>query len=234
MRRSIIAGAIVVASLATAGIAYAENQPPDPSIAVAKAAATGAPAPAAAGRKAGILKGAIHGDLIVRGKDGSTHTVTFDRGKVSSISASSITIQRPDGVSVTDDVNDQTVFNGVARDQLQTGTPAIVVADGHTATHVVTKGARKQAVANACASTPAGGSTAANGSGTRPAKGLRAKIQDRLCQRLEQRQQRRAGKAGAGAKAGSGSGSGSSAGQSGGPAAGPSSVIDDGSKTIVS
>jgi len=85
MRRRIIAAAIVAAGLATAGIAYADNQPGDPSIAVTKAPATGAPAPAAAGGKAGILKCAIHGDLLVRDKDGSTHTVTFDRGKVSSI-----------------------------------------------------------------------------------------------------------------------------------------------------
>src|SRR5579884_689058 len=232
MRRTIIAGAIVVAGLATAGIAYAENQPPDPSVAVVKAAATGAPAPAAAGGRAAILKGAIHGDLLVRGKDGSTHTVTFDRGKVTSVSTSSITIQRPDGVSVTDDVNAQTVFNGLPEDQLSTGTPAIVVADGHTATHVVTKGAGKQAVAKACANTPAAGSSAAGGNGAPAAKGLRARIKDRICQRLEQRQQRRAGKAGAGA--GAGSGTGSSAGQSGGPAVAPSSTVDDGSKTIVS
>jgi len=224
MRRSIVVGAIVVAGLATAGIAYAENQPPDPSIAVAKAAATGAPAPGAAGGKAGILKGAIHGDLLVRGKDGATHTVTFDRGKVSAISASSITIQRPDGVSVTDDVNAQTVFNGTPENQLQTGTPAIVVADGHTATHVVTKGAGKQAVAKACANTPADGPAAANGNGNgnTAAKGLRARIKDRICQRLEQRQQRRAGKAGAGPGTGAGA------------TARPSSIVDDGSKTIVS
>jgi hypothetical protein len=224
MRRTIIAGAIVVAGLATAGIAYAENQPPDPSFTVAKAAATGAPAPAAAGGRAGILKGAIHGDLLVRGKDGSTHTVTFDRGKVSAISASSITIQRPDGVSVTDDLNDQTVFNGLPRDQVQNGTPAIVVADGHTATHVVTRGAGKEAVAKACANTPADGSAAAaNGNGAPAGKGLRARIRERICQRLEQRQQRKAGQGG-----------GPGAGQNGGPTAGPSSIVDDGSKTIVS
>jgi hypothetical protein len=231
MRRRIIAGAIVVAGIAVAGIAYAENQPPDPSVAVTRAAATGAPAPAAAGGKAGILKGAIHGDLLVRSKDGSTHTVTFDRGKVSSISASSITIQRPDGVSVTDDLTDQTVFNGIPRDQLQTGTPAIVVAEGHTATHVVTRGAGAQAVARACAATPADGSSAAagnaNGNGNALGQGLRARIKERICQRLEQRQQRRAGKGPGGASAGSNAGQ-------GGPAAGPSSMVDDGSETIVS
>ena len=166
MRRRIVAGAIVVAGIAVAGIAYAENQPPDPSIAVTKAAATGAPAPAAAGGKAGILKGAIHGDLLVRGKDGSTHPVTFDRGKVSSVSASSITIQRPDGVSVTDDVNDQTVFNGIPRDQLQSGTPAIVVAEGHTATHVVTKGAACEPGSRT--GSASGSSSASSGGPARP------------------------------------------------------------------
>lgn len=183
MRRSIIVGAIVVAGLATAGVAYAENQPPDPSVAVTKAAATGAPSPAAAGGKAAILKGAIHGDLLVRNPDGSTRTVTFDRGKVTSLSASSITIQRPDGVSVTDDVNDQTVFNGTPRAQLQTGTPVIVVASGHTATHVVSKGARAEAVAKACAANPGNGR----------ANGLRARVRERICQRLQQRQQGGAG-----------------------------------------
>ena len=142
MRRRIIAAAIVAAGLATAGIAYAENQPPDPSIAITRAAATGAESPAAVGGKAGVLKGAIHGDLLVRSKDGSTRTVTFDRGKVSSISASSITIERPDGVSVSKDVTDKTVFNGTPRDKLTSGMPVIVVSEGQTATHVVSKGAR--------------------------------------------------------------------------------------------
>ena len=130
MRRRIAAAAIIAAGLATAGIAYAENQPADPSVAVTRAAATGAAAPDAAGGKAGVLKGAIHGDLLVRGKDGSTRTVTFDRGKITSISASAITIERPDGVSVSKDLNDQTVFNGTPRDQLTSGTPVIVVSEG--------------------------------------------------------------------------------------------------------
>ena len=251
MRRRIIAGAIVVAGLATAGIAYADNQPADPSISVVKAAATGAPAPAAAGGKAGVLKGAIHGDLLVRNPDGSTHTVTFDRGKVGAISSSSITVQRPDGVSVTDDLTDQTVFNGTPKDQLQAGSPVIVVADGHTATHVVTKGARAGALSKACATDPANGNGnavgPANGNGNAAGQGIRARIKERICQRLEQRQQRRAGKAGAagagGGQAGvpgqagaSGAGSvgGGAGGSAGNPSVGPSSTVDDGSETIVS
>jgi hypothetical protein len=254
MRRRIIAGVIVTAALATAGIAYADNQPADPSVAVVKAAATGAPAPAAAGGKAGVLRGAIHGDLLVRGQDGTTRTVTFDRGKVTQVSDGSITIERPDGVSVTDGLTGQTVFNGTPRDKLTAGTPTIVVSEGHTATHVVTRGAGAQAAAKACAATPADGSGAAAGNGAAAGVGsapstagkggqLRARIKERLCQRLEQRQQRRAGKGLPGGKGvvggqGAGSGQGPAAGQGGGagqgPAAKPSSVVDDGLKTIVS
>src|SRR5205085_9031142 len=53
-----------------------------------------------------------------------------------------ITIQRPDGVSVTKDLTEQTVFNGTPRDQLASGVPVIVVSEGQAATHVVSKGAR--------------------------------------------------------------------------------------------
>lgn len=149
MRRRIIAGVIVATGLATAGIAYAENQPADPSIAITRAAATGAASPAAAGGKAGVLRGAIHGDLLVRNEDGSTRTVTFDRGKVTSVSATAITIERPDGVSVSKDVTDQTVFKGTPREQLTSGTPVLVVSEGQAATHVVSKGARAEAKAKA-------------------------------------------------------------------------------------
>ena len=199
MRRRIIAGVIVAAGLATAGIAYADNQPADPTVAVTRAAATGAAAPAAAGGKAGVMKGAIHGDLLVRNRDGSTRTVTFDRGKVTSVSASAITIERPDGVSVTKDVTDQTVFKGTARDQLGAGTPVIVVSEGQAATHVVSKGPRAEA------------------------KEKRQERREKRQERREKRQERRAekGAGGAGVTAED-------------PAVGPSSLVDDGSETIVS
>jgi hypothetical protein len=231
MRRRIIAGAIVAVTLTAGGVAYAQNQPSDPTIAVTKAAATGAASPAAAGGKAALLKGAIHGDLVVRGKDGSTSNVTFDRGKVSSVSESQVTIERPDGVSVSKDISAQTVFNGTPREQLTSGTPVIVVSEGQAATHVVSKGARAQAAGKACATDPAGDS-AADG------KGLKARIKDRICQRVEKRQerrekrqQRRAGNGPEGAAGGGASAGQPSAGQ---PAAGPSSFADDGFETIVS
>jgi hypothetical protein len=220
MRRRIIAGLIVAAGLATAGIAYADNQPADPSIAITRAAATGAASPAAAGGKAGVLKGAIHGDLLVRNQDGSTRTVTFDRGKVTSVSASAITVERPDGVSVSKDVTDQTVFNGTPRDELTTGAAVIVVSEGQAATHVVSKGARAQAKAKACADQPAAGAE----------QGVRGRMKERVCQRLEKRQERREKRQER--RAGKGAGGGGVTAEE--PSVGPSSLVDDGFETILS
>jgi hypothetical protein len=173
MRRPIIAAAIVAAGLATAGIAYAETQPADPSVGASPAAAAKAGRQAGA-LKAGVLKGAIHGDLLVLGENGSTRTVTFDRGKITAIDAGSISINRPDGVSVTKTLTDQTVFNGTPRDKLQVGTAAVVVSSGDTAERVISKGDR----------------------GPRPEK--RKERLEKRQEQLEKRQERRAGK-GAGA-----------------------------------
>ena len=217
MRRRIVAAAIVAAGLATAGIAYAENQPPDPTVAITKAAATGAEAPGQAGGKAGVLKGAIHGDLLVRNQDGSTRTVTFDRGKVSSISASSITIERPDGVSVSKDVNDQTVFNGTARDKVMSGLPVIVVSEGQTATHVVSKGARVEQRQQQL----------------EKRQQRLEKRQDRLDRRKERLEQRQKGQPGAGANPAAPAAPATPA-VPPDPGTKPSSIADDGFETIVS
>ena len=139
MRRRIVAAVIVAAGLATAGIAYAETQPADPSV------GTNPPAAAKAGRRPGgpgVLKGAIHGDLLIRNDDGTTRTVTFDRGKVTAISAGSITIERPDGVSVSKNLTDQTAFTGTPKDQLAAGMGVVVVSSGDTADRVISKGDR--------------------------------------------------------------------------------------------
>jgi len=141
MRRCIAAAVIVAAGLATAGIAYAEGQPADPSV------GPNPPAAAKAGQRPGgpgVLKGAIHGDLLIRGEDGATRTVTFDRGKITVISGTSITIERPDGVSVSKNVTDQTVFNGTPKDQLKAGMRGVVVSSGDTAERVISKGARAE------------------------------------------------------------------------------------------
>ena len=178
MRRRIIAAAIVAAGLGTAGIAYAETQPADPSVGSTPAAAAKADARAGGlkpgGLKPGVLKGAIHGDLLVLGENGATRTVTFDRGKITAINAGSISIKRPDDVSVTKTLTDQTVFNGTPRDKLQVGTAAVVVSSGDTAERVISKGDR----------------------GPRPEK--RKERLEKRKEQLEKRQERRAEK-GAGA-----------------------------------
>ncbi len=144
MRRHLTAGLIVAAGLATAGVAYAGSQPADPSVASTPAAAAPAGAPKAARPGAGVLKGAIHGELLVLGEDGSTRTVTFDRGKVTALSEGSITIERPDGVSVSKNLTDATVFNGTPRAELQSGAAVVVVSSGDTAERVLSKGDRAQ------------------------------------------------------------------------------------------
>lgn len=139
MRRRIAAAVIVATGLATAGIAYAESQPADPSVGLNPPAASKAN-PRSGGP--GLLKGAIHGDLLIRAEDGATRTVTFDRGKITDISATSITIERPDSVSVSKNLTDQTVFNGTPKDKLQAEMRVLVVSSGDTAERVLSKGAR--------------------------------------------------------------------------------------------
>ena len=144
MRRIATAAAIVVAVLAVAGLAFAEAQPADPTLGTSPSAGKAAPAAGKAGR-AGVLKGVVHGDLLVRNSDGTTRPVAVDRGKVSSISEGSLTVVRPDGPSVSFALTEATTFTGTPRDKLQAGMPVLVVSAGGTAQRVVSKGALAQA-----------------------------------------------------------------------------------------
>jgi hypothetical protein len=54
------------------------------------------------------LGGAVHGDVAIVKRDGSTSTLTFDRGKVTATSDTSLSIQRADGQTVTFARNTQT------------------------------------------------------------------------------------------------------------------------------
>ena len=84
------------------------------------------------------LRRAVHGDLIVRKADGSGfENVTFDRGEVTAVSASSITVKRPDGQSVTKAIDANTKFHGAqSAADVKTGKPAVVVSKGNTATQI--------------------------------------------------------------------------------------------------
>ena len=93
------------------------------------------------GRKAGpgdvVLGRAIHGDLIVKNKDGEFENVTFDKGIVQAKGDKTITLKREDGKTVTVKVNDDTKYRGVEGfDGVQTDQPAIVVSADGTARSV--------------------------------------------------------------------------------------------------
>jgi hypothetical protein len=81
----------------------------------------------------GWMHGAIHGDILVKTKNGY-QVVTFDRGTVTTISGTSITIRRPDGVSVTKTLTPDTKYKGISgAAAVVTGRPAIVVSQHGTA-----------------------------------------------------------------------------------------------------
>ena len=94
-------------------------------------------APAAAGRKraGGVLRRVVHGDLIVRGKDGFQN-VTYDRGKEDGVSNDTLTITRPDGKQVSVKLTSDTKYRGVKdASQLQAGKQTIVLSkDGNAVT----------------------------------------------------------------------------------------------------
>jgi hypothetical protein len=80
----------------------------------------------------GILRRVVHGDLIVRGKDGFQN-VTYDRGTEDGVSNGTLTITRPDSKKVSVKLTSDTKYRGVQdASQLQAGKPTLVVSkDGN-------------------------------------------------------------------------------------------------------
>jgi hypothetical protein len=123
---------VLTGALLTGGaIAWAQTGDSSPS------APTTAPnaqqAPGQRGQRAnGILRRVVHGDLIVRGKDGFQN-VTYDRGKEDGVSNGTLTITRPDGKKVSVKLTSDTKYKGVKdASQLQAGKPTLVVSkDGN-------------------------------------------------------------------------------------------------------
>jgi hypothetical protein len=129
--------AVLVGTLVLAGGAYAYAAE-SPSTAAPSASAPAAAHPDRDHR--GPLRRAVHGDLVVRTKDGFEN-VTFDRGKVTAASTSSITIERPDGVSVTKAVTAETKFKGVdSAEHVEPGKGALVVSKGDNAVLIAQRG----------------------------------------------------------------------------------------------
>jgi hypothetical protein len=86
--------------------------------------------------RVGPFRTAVHAEISLWLKDGSTKSETMDRGKVTSISSSSLTITRPDGQSVTFSIDDKTVAREQGQDEsldnVKVGDRLMVFAtDGH-------------------------------------------------------------------------------------------------------
>ena len=142
------AAALGVAAAALAGggaAAWAQSTggpgapAPATTTAPAKSAAPAAPGIRLAQLRA-IARRADHGDLELKTKDGTWVTVTLDRGTVSAASATSVTIDRPDGQKVTLSINSSTKVHGIASvADLKTGKAAIVVSQSGAATQILQK-----------------------------------------------------------------------------------------------
>jgi hypothetical protein len=86
--------------------------------------------------RVGPFRTAVHADISLLMRDSSSKSETMDRGQVTSISSSSLTIARPDGKSVTFSVDDKTVAREKGQDEslddVKVGDRLMVfAADGH-------------------------------------------------------------------------------------------------------
>jgi hypothetical protein len=126
---------LVLAVTLLGGGAYAWAQTSDGSPTAPTTAPSGQQAPAAkgkGGRANGVLRRVVHGDLIVRGKDGFQNVI-YDRGKEDGVSNNTLTITRPDNKQVSVKLTSDTKYKGVKdASQLQAGKQTLVVSkDGN-------------------------------------------------------------------------------------------------------
>jgi len=129
----VVAGAVV---LGTGGaVAWAQTGGGAPPSTAAPSQSADVPAKALRP----LARRAVHGDVVVKAKDGSYVTVTFDRGTVTAASDTSVTLQRPDtNQPVTFTVDANTKVHGVASaGALQTGKDAVVISKAGTATQIL-------------------------------------------------------------------------------------------------
>jgi hypothetical protein len=84
--------------------------------------------PGRGGAEYGLLRRVVHGDLVVRGKNGQFENVTYDRGTEDGVSGDTLTITRPDGKKVIVKLTSDTKFKGVKdASQLQAGKQTIII-----------------------------------------------------------------------------------------------------------
>jgi hypothetical protein len=149
-RRVATAAALVTAgaigATAITGLAFASNGAAGAvhptSVSAATGATGGAGAVNGAGRRAGMLRGVLHGEVTVKAGDG-TKVVDLQRGKLTAASATAITVASTDGFTATYAVTSTTAVHEarqtVAASTLAVGDEVFVRATGGTATVVRTR-----------------------------------------------------------------------------------------------
>ncbi len=140
-RKTVFAAVGLAAALGAGGTAFAMTSSPSSPPAGTSASTPGRPATALAvhaGRRhrLALLQRADHATIEIKVK-GKWVTYTLDRGKVTAVSPSSITLLRPDGQTVTEQITSSTKYGGVgAETQVRTDQPAMVISDNGTALRI--------------------------------------------------------------------------------------------------
>ena len=115
-----VAGVAAAGVLGTAGVAAATSQTSSPAPAASSAPSTSAPAPAdkdkhkgkkAHARRAAIGRG-MHGEFVVKGKDGRPVTLVTIRGQVTAVTPTGVTVKAEDGFTATFATNADTKVRG--------------------------------------------------------------------------------------------------------------------------
>lgn len=110
-----VAGVVAAGVLGTAGVAAATSDPGTPTPA-ASSAPSSAPAGAAKDTKKHKARAAIsrgmHGEWVVKGKDGKPVTLVTIRGQVTAVGPTSVTVKAEDGFTATFTANADTKVKG--------------------------------------------------------------------------------------------------------------------------
>ena len=134
LKRNLAVLVLVGALLGGGAYAWAQTSDTSPAAPTTQPPKAGQQArPGRAGKgENGILRRVVHGDLVVRGKDGFQN-VTYDRGKEDGVSDNTLTITRPDGKKVSVKLTGDTKYRGVKdASQLQAGKQTLVLSkDGN-------------------------------------------------------------------------------------------------------
>jgi hypothetical protein len=111
-----VAGVVAAGVLGTAGVAAATSETSTPTPAASSAPSGSAPAAADKTKKHKAKRAAIgrgmHGEWVVKGKDGKPVTLVTIRGQVTAAGPTSVTVKAEDGFTATFTVNADTKVRG--------------------------------------------------------------------------------------------------------------------------